>query len=82
MLIIRYTYFVVKIVIFLPISPHQLAFIFTFLVQQCRPSMICPETTQEVCGSDGQTYKNPCYLIRARCMSGGLLKLLYHGPCG
>ena len=49
---------------------------------QCRTWAPCPLTRQEVCGTDGKTYTNDCFLRKQTCLSGGLTKLKYRGPCG
>ena len=49
---------------------------------QCRTWAPCPLTPQEVCGTDGKTYTNDCFLRKQTCLSGGLTKLKYRGPCG
>ncbi|KAK0062120.1 turripeptide OL11, partial [Biomphalaria pfeifferi] len=41
----------------------------------------CIELYSPVCGSDGKTYSNTCFLNAASCHAGGTIKLVSHGTC-
>jgi len=42
----------------------------------------CPEIYKPVCGTDGITYDNQCYLNIAICKSKGKIKKEKDGGCG
>ena len=43
----------------------------------------CPENLELfVCGTNGVTYKNACYLNRASCFAWGRIQLAHSGVCG
>lgn len=50
---------------------------------QCVCSPDCSHLTRKhaVCGSDGQTYKDECTLLLARCMGHPDLEVMYQGEC-
>lgn len=48
---------------------------------ECRCSYICPSETSFVCGSDGKTYTNQCFLTKQACNSRKEIRLLYNGQC-
>lgn len=50
---------------------------------QCVCSPDCSHITRKhaVCGSDGQTYKDECTLLLARCMGHPDLEVMYQGEC-
>jgi len=43
---------------------------------------VCIELYQPVCGSDGETYNNECYLQMASCNSSTPISLTNQGECG
>eukprot|EP00922_Rhytidocystis_sp_ex-Travisia-forbesii_P017369 GHVS01025901.1.p1 GENE.GHVS01025901.1~~GHVS01025901.1.p1 ORF type:complete len:199 (+),score=25.26 GHVS01025901.1:490-1086(+) len=42
----------------------------------------CVDVEQVVCGTDGKTYNNECYLRRKSCVAGNNVKFLHNGECG
>ncbi|GMF36495.1 unnamed protein product [Phytophthora fragariaefolia] len=46
----------------------------------CREEFACLEVYTPVCGSDGETYSNECFLVRARCSNSALI-VAYTGEC-
>nr|XP_045585769.1 turripeptide OL11-like [Procambarus clarkii] len=55
------------------------------LVASAAGTSRCPKFCQEiyrpVCGSDGVTYDNDCYLRIAACNSNWRIRKLHDGPC-
>ena len=47
--------------------------------QKCNP--ICTEEYNPQCGSDGNTYENPCIMTYATCRSNGTITLKHPGEC-
>ena len=41
----------------------------------------CPENFSPVCGTDGKTYSNECFLSLEACQTGANLKVKTSGPC-
>eukprot|EP00478_Filoreta_tenera_P000618 GABV01000623.1.p1 GENE.GABV01000623.1~~GABV01000623.1.p1 ORF type:complete len:366 (-),score=57.16 GABV01000623.1:13-1110(-) len=44
-------------------------------------NQVCAEIYQPVCGSNAQTYSNPCELQRAACFSRNAIRFQHEGPC-
>nr|XP_028573371.1 serine protease inhibitor Kazal-type 6-like [Podarcis muralis] len=42
---------------------------------------VCPPVESFVCGSDGKTYKNTCFLGKAMRASCGKVRYRHPGPC-
>eukprot|EP00922_Rhytidocystis_sp_ex-Travisia-forbesii_P017367 GHVS01025899.1.p1 GENE.GHVS01025899.1~~GHVS01025899.1.p1 ORF type:complete len:267 (+),score=30.02 GHVS01025899.1:118-918(+) len=43
---------------------------------------VCVDLEQVVCGTDGKTYHNECYLRRESCVAGNNAMFLHNGECG
>ncbi|XP_071536084.1 uncharacterized protein [Panulirus ornatus] len=43
-------------------------------------NFFCPQHIDYVCGTDGVTYNNDCYLLGAQCEDSSISKA-YDGPC-
>ena len=58
----------------------MIKFVLSAFIDNCKPS--CTRQLDLVCGTNGKTYANPCYLQEAACRNPGhniILKQL--GPC-
>ena len=49
---------------------------------RCRQEKECPKDGQALCGSDGQSYLNKCFLDVAACKNNKNVDLKHEGPCG
>ena len=49
------------------------------IVEEC--SDVCTMEYNPQCGTDGETYSNPCMLKYANCESNGEIELQYPGQC-
>lgn len=47
----------------------------------CRCNAICSPDLRPVCGSDGKTYTNECYLRVEACKSRKSIRIIYTGEC-
>lgn len=47
----------------------------------CKCSEFCSDDFTPVCGSDGRTYTNECYLRRQACKTMPDLRIVFHGLC-
>ena len=61
------------------IHPKTITYWSFFLYKEC--PTICTEQYDPVCGSDGVTYSNGCYLEVTRCSENPDLKVVYSGEC-
>ena len=48
----------------------------------CKCNNTCPEDSDPVCASDGNSYKNECELKRQSCLEKKLLAVARKGSCG
>lgn len=48
----------------------------------CRCNAICPYELNPVCGSNGKTYTNECFLRVEGCKARKSLRIMYSGECG
>jgi len=48
---------------------------------RCVCSEFCGEDFIPVCGSDGRTYTNECFLRRQACRMMPSLRIVFHGQC-
>uniref|UniRef100_A0A669CS16 Agrin n=1 Tax=Oreochromis niloticus TaxID=8128 RepID=A0A669CS16_ORENI len=48
----------------------------------CECSEACPQTSDPVCGSDGQTYGSPCEMRLMGCALQKEISIQHKGPCG
>ncbi|XP_065915616.1 follistatin-related protein 3-like [Dysidea avara] len=54
------------------------------LIATCahRCNFTCPTAAYEVCGTDNETYLNPCLFTKKRCYRGQAVYVLHFGYCG
>ena len=48
----------------------------------CRCNAICEDDLKPVCGSDGKTYTNDCFLRVEACKARRSLRIVHSGQCG
>ncbi|CAH1798785.1 unnamed protein product [Owenia fusiformis] len=47
----------------------------------CTCDYACHDSIRQVCGSDGNTYKNRCHMERKSCAQGGAISVVKDGAC-
>ena len=51
-------------------------------IVSCRCLDACDDAKREVCGSDGRTYINECYMRQRSCKLRKEIEAIKNGPCG
>jgi len=79
-LVFIYRYFDGKhMTIFYRNNNGDLFYIKTTNISDCNKK--CNKAVHEICGTDGVTYNNSCFLSQASCVSNGLISQAHEGKC-
>ncbi|XP_029423860.1 serine protease inhibitor Kazal-type 4 [Nannospalax galili] len=64
-----------------PVSAGKLVFWRMPICEHMAESPNCPQTPNLICGTDGVTYKNECYLCVTRIKTKKDIQILKDGKC-